>query len=193
METVGYNERKIVQILAFLAWRLRLCSKLVLLKLIFLADRYHLRKYGRTITGSTYFAMRYGPVASEIKTFIESAGARSSYAQKFFSVRIKTAHDGKKREELESLSSPLMELLSESEREAMEAAISQLPLHSDLVSFTHRFPEWKVHEERLKRAARVKMNLVDFFKPCNASDEYCDAPQELVELNREFFEECPVP
>src|SRR5680860_294981 len=34
-------------------------SKLKAIKLIFLADRYHLRKYGRPVVGDQYFAMEH--------------------------------------------------------------------------------------------------------------------------------------
>ena len=37
-------------------------NKLKLVKLIWAADRYHLRKYGRTVTDSEYFALPHGPV-----------------------------------------------------------------------------------------------------------------------------------
>src|SRR3990167_5078172 len=46
-------------------------KKLNLLKLLFLADRYHIRRYGRPIFNDVYFAMTYGPVASAVKDVIE--------------------------------------------------------------------------------------------------------------------------
>src|SRR5690554_5647220 len=46
-------------------------NKLKALKLIYLADRYHLRKYGRLITNDSYFAMDYGPVPSGVKDLAE--------------------------------------------------------------------------------------------------------------------------
>lgn len=44
-------------------------DKLHALKLVFFADRYHLRKYGRPITNDQYWAMRFGPVASGVKDY----------------------------------------------------------------------------------------------------------------------------
>ena len=46
-------------------------SKLNALKLVYLADRYHLRKYASPIVWDTYYAMQYGPVASKTKKLIE--------------------------------------------------------------------------------------------------------------------------
>ena len=60
-------------------------------------------------------------------------------------------------------------------------------MHDDLVQFTHLFPEWKSAESKLKAgASRVKMDYLDFFKPC-PEGEYCDADDELVEMNRQVF------
>ena len=46
-------------------------DKLHALKLVFFADRFHLRKYGRPITNDQYWAMRFGPVASGVKDLFE--------------------------------------------------------------------------------------------------------------------------
>jgi uncharacterized phage-associated protein len=47
-------------------------NKMKAIKLIFFADRYHLRKYGRPVIGDRYVAMPYGPVASTAKDLAES-------------------------------------------------------------------------------------------------------------------------
>ena len=39
-------------------------NKMKAIKLIYLADRLHLRKYGRPIVGDIYWAMKLGPVGS---------------------------------------------------------------------------------------------------------------------------------
>ena len=49
-------------------------NKLKALKLIYFADRFHLRKYGRPVTGDEYLAMTYGPVASSVKDIAEMSG-----------------------------------------------------------------------------------------------------------------------
>ncbi len=48
-------------------------EKLKLVKLLFLADREHLAKYGRPIIGGTYYAMDYGPVSSELLSCLNEA------------------------------------------------------------------------------------------------------------------------
>ena len=64
-------------------------SKIKALKLVFFADRYHLRKYGRPVTNDEYYAMPKGPVPSHVKDIAEMSDFLSknekSYADKFLS------------------------------------------------------------------------------------------------------------
>jgi uncharacterized phage-associated protein len=46
-------------------------DRLKLIKLIFLADRLHLARYGRPIVGGRYVAMEHGPVASDFYNAIK--------------------------------------------------------------------------------------------------------------------------
>ena len=159
-------------------------SKLYFLKLIYLADRYHLRKYGRMITNDTYFAMKYGPVASASKKafeFIELPEHYLAYADTYLCTSQSTDNY------LHSIKSVDMDIFSESDIEAMEAAWYIKKEHSDLVAFTHLFPEWKKHEAKLKLRSVCPMDISDFFSKTNDSVEYCPADEELVELNRQHF------
>jgi uncharacterized phage-associated protein len=47
-------------------------DRMKLIKLIFLADRLHLARYGRPIVGGRYRAMQHGPVASEFYNQIKN-------------------------------------------------------------------------------------------------------------------------
>ncbi len=51
----------------------RRLNRMKALKLLFFADRYHLRKYGRPVSDCAYFAMKHGPVASEAKHVAEES------------------------------------------------------------------------------------------------------------------------
>lgn len=50
-------------------------DKLKLVKLVFLADREHLARYGRPVVGGCYFAMLHGPVCSELLDDINQSGS----------------------------------------------------------------------------------------------------------------------
>ena len=187
-----YREERAVQVLDYLANKLmgKRLSKLNALKLVYLADRYHLRKYGMPILRDEYYAMNYGPVASRTKRLIEQIGKDPSITD-FISVErgSRRTSSGRDVMYIASIRKPNLEQLSKTEVQALNVALTQWPLHDDLVRFTHLFPEWKSAESKLKAgASRVKMDYLDFFKPC-PEGEYCDADDELVEMNRQVFEE----
>lgn len=187
-----YREERAVQVLDYLANKLmgKRLSKLNALKLVYLADRYHLRKYGMPILRDEYYAMNYGPVASRTKRLIEQIGKDPSITD-FISVErgSRRTSSGRDVMYIASVRKPNLEQLSKTEVQALNVALTQWPLHDDLVQFTHLFPEWKSAESKLKAgASRVKMDYLDFFKPC-PEGEYCDADDELVEMNRQVFEE----
>lgn len=187
-----YREERAVQVLDYLANKLmgKRLSKLNALKLVYLADRYHLRKYGMPILRDEYYAMNYGPVASRTKRLIEQIGKDPSITD-FISVErgSRRTSSGRDVMYIASVRKPNLEQLSKTEVLALNVALTQWPLHDDLVRFTHLFPEWKSAESKLKAgASRVKMDYLDFFKPC-PEGEYCDADDELVEMNRQVFEE----
>ncbi len=47
-------------------------NKMKAIKLIYFADRYYLRKYGRPVANDEYVAMGYGPVGSKTKDIAEN-------------------------------------------------------------------------------------------------------------------------
>lgn len=159
-------------------------SKLYFLKLIYLADRYHLRKYGRMITNDRYVAMKYGPVASASKKafeFIELPEFYLAYIDKY--LRSSETSDNY----LTSVTTTDIDVFSESDIEALEAAWSIKEKYSNLVAFTHLFPEWQKHEEALKHCSVCTMDINDFFSKALEAVEYCPADDDLVELNRQHF------
>ncbi|GAI80268.1 unnamed protein product, partial [marine sediment metagenome] len=69
---LGFDFRKTIQALHYLAKRLGgQVNFMKLLKLIYFADRYHLRKYASLITQDDYMAMKLGPVGSTTKNILK--------------------------------------------------------------------------------------------------------------------------
>lgn len=185
----AFDTAHAVQALDYLASRAvgRRMTKLVALKLLYLADRDHLRKHGRTVLGDEYFAMPYGPVASHSKDLIERMAGMGGDPGGY--LRVFNAPGN--RAEIVPALPPDTRMLSETEMESLDLAAAQLFLHADIVDFTHEFPEWKRHKRALDSGARsVPMDYLDFFLPCEVPGiEYCDAPARLVEINRELYAE----
>ncbi|MCK4981914.1 MAG: SocA family protein [Victivallaceae bacterium] len=157
-------------------------SKLKVLKLIYLADRFHLRKYGRAITNDNYIAMQFGPVASGVKDIAEQTifldKEIKCYAEICLS-QVDLHHDIKSRREVDT------DVFSETEIEALDVIWERFHKQQGLVDFTHEFPEWKKHESNLNS----NMSLEDFFELAPKGVEYCDVPDDILQLNKEHFQE----
>ena len=66
--------KKIIQALAYIAYQQpdHKVNNMKAYKLLWLADRYHLRQTGRTITGDVFYALPHGVVPSDAKNIVEN-------------------------------------------------------------------------------------------------------------------------
>lgn len=159
-----FNYKKATQALDYFAEKSGgTINRLKGLKLIYFADRYHLRKYGRLITNDTYFAMDNGPVASGAKDLAEESDFTSREAQNYASNYIESSakydYVSKKPTDKAELSS--------SDLEALDYAWDKCG-HLDewgIVDLTHKYPDWNKHKLSLslKSRDRIQMDLNDFF------------------------------
>src|SRR5437870_4748342 len=162
----SFSHRKATQALNFFARKAGgRINKMKSLKLVYFADRYHLRKYGRPVVGDEYLAMNYGPVATgtkdvaEMSDFLGEEEAR--YARKF----IEPSESGFAYSSVAEVDE---KVFSESDREALRFAWAGFGRikEFDLSKLTHRYPDWKKHEAALKSkvVTRVPMNYRDFLQ-----------------------------
>jgi hypothetical protein len=143
------------------------------LKLTFLADRFHLRKYGRPVIGDQYLAMNYGPVASNTKDLAEMTDFlgqdERDYASRFIEPRDKYTYVSKANME--------ERVLSASDREALDWAWQNFGTRDkfSLSEMSHGYPEWKRHEAALVSgtASRVPMSYRDFLREPDEGFDPC--------------------
>lgn len=161
------RDRKLVQLLAFLASKGsdNQINKLKAIKLVWAADRYHLRKYGRTVSGDDYYALKLGPVASQLKNIADKdkeylPEAYLEYAEKF----IRTSTN---KRSITSVNTDT-DLLSDSDKEALDFALENFGEYTgfEIAELSHNYPEWKKFKELIDsgQVARGKISLLDFFK-----------------------------
>jgi len=157
----AFDYRKATQCLNFFASKAgKSIDRLKVLKLIYFADRYHLRKYGRLITNDIYFAMELGPVASSTKDIAERSEfldeTEAQYANEY--LRIGVPH------KIVSNKPIVTDVFSESDIEALNFAWNKFG-HlnpSDLVELTHKYPEWGRNKQALSLNPRIEMKIEDF-------------------------------
>lgn len=165
-------------------------NKMKALKLIYFADRYHLRKYGRPITNDEYFAMAYGPVASGVKDIAELSDFLGEQEKAYATQCVTLAA----APYIEARSPFDPNVFSKTDIEALEFAWKTFGQYTEfeLVELTHKYPEWKKHEQSLKIHSRITMRLEDFLDdpvepgidPCFplSPEEKQDTLAELQEL-----------
>lgn len=166
-------------------------EKLKLIKLIYLADRYHLRRYGRPLVNDAYFAMRLGPVGSSVKDIAEFSDfldeTELSYASKYIK-RGAVAHTVVSEADVDT------SVFSKSELGALAFAFDEFGAQSasSLVDTTHRYPEWLRFKGALqsKESTREPMSYSDFFSnPDNGGADKFALAGDVLTASKELFEE----
>jgi len=134
----------IIEGLCYILSKLNKLDKIHLVKLMYLADKYHLMNYGRTISGDDFNALPHGPAGSKTMDVLEF----DSYVLgNYMSMAKKLLKKGKKYEYLpgRKCSVKQLEMLSMSDIEALDFAIENFGSMDQwkVVDYTHELPEWK--------------------------------------------------
>lgn len=164
-------------------------NKMKAIKLIYLADRLHLRKYGRPIVGDMYWAMKLGPVGSLTKNVAELSGIPKdifSYAKKY----IKPSDE--KKHHFSSLRPVDLDVFSKTDIGCLEAVYNKFSDKDqfELKDITHKYLEWSKHEKELNAGKkRVRMNYDDFFADSPKSEDFFVENKSDLSLARGSFEE----
>jgi uncharacterized phage-associated protein len=83
MTTFIFRPEKFASAVAYLVQLRPGLTKKQLCKLLFLADKQHLLRYGRTITGDRYFALEQGPIPTEGLKALNGKGRFASALQRY--------------------------------------------------------------------------------------------------------------
>lgn len=180
------NHEKATQALNFLALKAGgKIDRITALKLIFFADRYHLRKYGRPIIGDEYLAMPLGPVASMTDNISKKAGLLDP-GERLYSDRFLGVTDNKYT--IFSVAPVDSDVFSDSDIESLEFAWNNFnKIKKRVINVSHAYPEWRKFKERLESNQSIKrypMDYSDFFGDADPNDP------DLRDIgNRDLFKE----
>ncbi len=185
----NFNHKKAVQALNLLAvWRGGQINKMLALKLIWLADRLHLRKYGRPILGDNYVAMENGPVPSKTRDLLQRNQITFSpdilnYCSEFLETI--GGYDYK------SVKNPIERVFSKSDIEALTAVFQVYGnLHKyALRDLSHQFPEWSKWEQGFKQHQykSQKMDYKDFFESAGDNHPLFRDDDEILKLVEKLY------
>lgn len=159
-------------------------NKMKALKLIWLADRLHLRKFGRTILNDQYVAMPNGPVASSTRDVLEGSYSFEDYVTKHLKSYEEDRYFYCAFGDFDS------SVFSKSDLDCINEVIKSYSQFSkfELSDFSHLFPEWKRWEHELRNGGRVFRIVEDDFFDVNTTTEHLfDQSPEHLKLSKEIF------
>lgn len=117
-----FDPEKAVEVILYIAQRLGDPGFHKISKILYFADLNHLEKFGRLITGDAYVAMKHGPVPSgsyDILKYVREDGLFP------FAIHAKSAFSVVGGYSVRPLREPEVDLLSRSDCECLDAAISK--------------------------------------------------------------------
>jgi uncharacterized phage-associated protein len=155
-----------------------------LIKLLYLADKYHLLRYGRTVTNDDYYAMEFGPVGTTVKDILTFDKKMLGGDYKVVSKLIV-----KKDDEYTPRPSARSHYdhLSETDREALDFVIAKFGKQTgaQLTKYTHLYPEWARHAH-LFEGKNVRRMRIEPEELLSVIDDNCFgvSPEHVEESRR---------
>lgn len=191
------NTKKLIQALAFIASKSegKTVPAMKAYKLLWLSDRCHLRRFGRTITGDRYFALPKGMVPTDAKHLLDGEATVMNTPDGYFErwIQKKGEHN------YQAVETPDFDEFSQSDIEVLNLVLSMYGDRTakELSDLSHKYPEWKKYEDMLsdkneKNAFPIDMDLMfgdsleDWESPLfDQSDEVLAETKEIYhEFNR---------
>jgi uncharacterized phage-associated protein len=161
--------------------KLNQADKIQIVKLVYLADKYHLLRYGRTITGDRYFAVKHGPMGSmvddvlnfnnDVLDDIELQYAKSLINQIDSYTYCPNAFSGE------------LPMLSRSDKKCLDFIIERYG-HMDkwkLRDYTHKFPEWKRYEKSFMEKSTSREDIATEDMLSSLPDDQFNIPSQKIE------------
>ncbi len=183
----AFSFKKSIQLLTFFANREggRL-NKLKSLKLVWAAERYHLRNFGRSIMDDDFFAMEYGPVPSFTKDMAEGTNLslkEEEYRNQFLKTISKIS--------FQSTNTFDGSLFSQSALESIEKSYESFQTYDGfaLANITHLYPEWNKFAHLIPQVhSRMDMDYVDFFSdPIDNPFDIFKQDKDKLEFMKDYF------
>jgi len=178
----------IIEALGYLLYKLRRADKIQLVKLMYLADKYHVMSYGRTITDDAFLALEHGPAGSQTIDILE-------YDKYVLGDYLKMAMGLVKKGRGhcyfvgDKCNPESFDMLSASDVEALDFVINNFGKMDKwaIVAYTHQLKEWK----RFKRlfdtgqTKREPIKTEELLYP--TEDKYFIIPKEHIRASLEIL------
>lgn len=177
----------IIEALHYILSKVAPADKIKLIKLIYLADKYHLIRYGRTVTNDDYYAMEYGPVGSVVKDILGFDSDLLSKEEYEYAERMLEKidqHTFKAKDYILDY-----DMLSDSDKEALDFVIEKFGKMTtwELSEYTHKYPEWYKYESLFKNkmARRERIDTKELLSVLE--NDPLGMPEEHIEETKKIL------
>jgi uncharacterized phage-associated protein len=162
----SFDIEKIIQVLAYIQQKTECLDKLKLIKLLFFADRMHLRKYLSFISFDIYYALRSGPAASKTLDVINRSKTHfSDTAPENLMLLDKIDIVNKNTRIIREKNTGYMSKVEMNVLDSVCEIFGNFSAKA-LVNITHDYPEWKRYQTWFSSQSKRGRLIVieDFFK-----------------------------
>lgn len=178
-----------IETISYILQKIGPADKIKIIKLIYLADKYHLLRYGRTVTGDEYFAMEHGPVGSSVKDVLSFDSLFLTEDERIYlETLIERGGDANWFKSKEGAKCAF-EMLSDTDKEALDFVINKFaPMDQwHLRDYTHKYPEWKQYEDLLKNqfTKRIRLKTEELFSLL--PDDMLSVPLEHITESKKIL------
>jgi len=145
-------------------------------KILYFADNRHLSKWGHSITGDSYIAMEYGAVPSRIYDLMKAVRGDSYFSESATEIREGKFHFVNNKD-MEMISAPDMDWLSDSEKEALDESIAYFrDMSFDQVSSASHGYAWA------ETARNNEISLRDRLTEMGDNDDFINFVEKMAEV-----------
>jgi uncharacterized phage-associated protein len=184
---MSVNVPVIIEAVGYLLSKIGKADKIHLVKLMYLADKYHAMSYGRTITDDVYYAFQNGPAGSDTENVLDYdryvLGEYLDKAKACFKKDVGHSYSPGKD------CRPPFKMLSESDIEALNFVLKKFGAKDkwDVVEYTHCLNEWLPFKSSLetKKIKRGRIKAEDILLP--SKDNLFLVPREHLVCSREII------
>lgn len=184
-----FDVKKALQIILFFARKNSQQGEIEytkVLKLLFLADKLFLKRYGTTISWDHYVAMRFWPVASSIFNVMKEP-------ERFWDLEESinaTIRINLETRTLKALKKTDIEYLSKLELDTLSEIFEIFGKYSysKLIDICHGYDEWAKHKDNIGSSC-IPMEFLDFFAPSQWENNIFKMDADEIELSKAIYQE----
>jgi len=153
-------------------------------KLLFYADKIHLKRYGRPITGDIYIKMEHGPNPSSIYDYLKDVRSRHSLRDEFIQVKLEPNLPHAPIPYISPLKDTDMSVFSDSDLEILEEVFVKYGnmTAKQLRELSHREKAWQ--EAEMEMAYEDFLDLKEDEAMCHHIQESQEAWDGLKSLHK---------